>query len=280
MLEFARVHLSGDEEVEALVLLGRLYREDLDRPQAALDRLTLAQKLAPSHPDLAEALRDLYEKTGAWAELSKCMEDEYEAAEEANERCARAIGLARLHLDHLGNEGAFLLWVERAREARSDSVEAAEALISFYTAQERWSEVAPHLEWLVNYLEGKRLVRDLPIRAHELAAIFNRLGQREDALQYHKMAMNADGSYLENLIGYGRLLVEMERWDRALRVYQSLLMQQQNLPDGEAVKEMLYNLALTCHELGMAGQGQQHIKRLLELDPDHALGLALRKRLV
>ena len=72
-LEFARTHLSGDEEVEALVLLGRLYRESLDRPQAALERLTLAQKLAPTHPDLNEALRDLYEKTGAWSDLSKCI---------------------------------------------------------------------------------------------------------------------------------------------------------------------------------------------------------------
>ena len=83
--------------------MGRLYREDLDRPQAALDRLTLAQKLAPSHSDLAEALRDLYEKTGAWAELSKCMEDEYESAKEANDRCARALGLAHLavHTPHM-----------------------------------------------------------------------------------------------------------------------------------------------------------------------------------
>ena len=125
-----------------------------------------------------------------------------------------------------------------------------------------------------------QIVRDLPIRAHELARIFERLGQREDALQYYKMAMNADGAYLENLIAYGRLLVDMGRWDRALRVYQSLLMQQQNLPDGDAVKEMLLNLATTCHELGMTGQAQQHIKRLLELDPEHGPGLALRSRLV
>ena len=92
--------------------------------------------------------------------------------------------------------------------------------------------------------------------------------------------LNADGAYLENLIAYGRLLVDMGRWDRALRVYQSLLMQQQNLPDGDAVKEMLLNLATTCHELGMTGQAQQHIKRLLELDPEHGPGLALRSRLV
>jgi tetratricopeptide (TPR) repeat protein len=280
VLETVRIHLEGGEEVEALVLLGRLYREELNRPEDALERLTLAQKLAPQHPDLAVALRELYEKTGAWSELSQCMENEYDAAEDAIERCARALGLARLYLDHLGNEKAFLLWIDRAREARSDSVEAAEALIDFHTSKEEWTQVAPHLEWLVNYLEGKRLVRDLPLRAHDLARIFERLGQGEDALQYYKMAMNADGAYLENLIEYGRLLVEMGRWDRALRVYQSLLMQQQSLPNASTLSDMLHNLAWTCHELGMTGQAQQHVKRLLELDPDHAPGLALRTRLV
>ena len=262
------------------MLLGRLYRESLGRPDAAVERLTLAQKLAPQHPDLADALRDLYEKTGAWTELSRCMETEYESETDDNERCARAIALARLHLDHLGNDGAFLLWIDRARESRSDSVEAIEALIDFYTAREQWTEVAPHLEWLVNYLEGKRLVMDLPVRAHELACIFERLGQAEDALQYYKMAMNADGAFVENLIAFGRLLVSLGRWDRALRVYQSLLMQQQSLPDGETLHELFYHLALTCHELGMTSKAQQHTKRLLELAPDHALGLALRKRVV
>lgn len=271
--------LRGPAKVKALLELGRLYREHLERPHDAAKAMLAARDLAPDDAGLTVVLRELLEQTGSWEDLRDLLQAEFEAATSPNDRCDRALALARLHQEHLGDAEGFATWIARAEEARRDSPEVAEALIAWHTERGEWPAVAARLEWLVNYLQGKKLLSDLPRRAYELGGLFERLDEPDKALEYYKIALQADGTYLPNLIAFGRLLIARGSWDRALRVHQNLLMQRQKIEDAEARSGVLYHLALACHELKQDAQSKQYIKRLLAEAPGHAEGLALQARL-
>jgi tetratricopeptide (TPR) repeat protein len=271
--------LAGPAKLESLLQLGRLYREHLDRPHDAAKMLLAARDLAPNDAGLTVVLRELLEATGSWEELRALLEKEFEVATSPNERCDRALALARLHQEHLGDAEGFATWIARAEEARRDNPDVAEALIAWHTSRGEWPEVAARLEWLVNYLQGKKLLSELPHRAFELGGLFERLEQPDKALEYYKIALQADGTYLPNLIAFGRLLIARESWDRALRVHQNLLMQRQKIEDPDTRSGVLYHLALACHELQQDAQAKQYLKRLLAEAPAHEAGLALQKRL-
>ncbi|MEZ4265646.1 MAG: hypothetical protein R3F39_04650 [Myxococcota bacterium] len=271
--------LEGPAKVKALLELGRLYREHLERPHDAAKAMLAARDLAPDDAGLTVVLRELLEQTGSWEELRDLLEQEFGTATSPSERCDRALALARLHQEHLGDAKGFETWIAKAEEARRDSPEVAEALIAWHTSRGEWPQVAARLEWVVNYLQGKKLLSDLPRRAYELGGLFERLDEPDKALEYYKIALQADGTYLPNLIAFGRLLIARESWDRALRVHQNLLMQRQKIEDPATRAGVLYNLALACHQLKQDAQAKQYIKRLLAEVPDHEEGLSLQARL-
>ena len=278
LLEGMVESLEGADQAAVLLTLGGLYHEHLSEPDRAIEVLQRAQKLAPEDEALADALSSLYATTGSWDALKSELVREFEAASDANIRCKRGLALANLHVEHLDDDEGFLTWIGRAEEARRDSPEVAEAVVSFYTARERWEDLAPKLEWLVNYLHGKKLVKELPKRAHDLARLMERLDDHTKALEYYKMAMQADGTYLDNIVDYGRLLIADGKWDRAMRVHQNLQLQQRKLPDDATRAAVLYHLALASHELEMPAKARKYLKQLLAKAPDHENGLALKER--
>ncbi|MCB9729140.1 MAG: tetratricopeptide repeat protein [Deltaproteobacteria bacterium] len=265
--------------VDTLLALGRLYREKLDQPHEAAKALLAARDLAPDDAGLTVVLRELLQETGSWEELRDLLERDFEASASANERSERALALARLYQEHLDDAEGFSTWIARAEEARRDNPEVAEALIAWHTSRGEWAEVATRLEWLVNYLQGKKLLGELPRRAYELGGLFERLDAPDKALEYYKIALQADGTYLPNLVAFGRLLIAREAWDRALRVHQNLLMQRQKIEDPQTRSQVLYHLALACHELEQDAQARQYLKRLLAEAPTHPEGLALQARI-
>ncbi|MEC9071998.1 MAG: tetratricopeptide repeat protein, partial [Myxococcota bacterium] len=269
LLEAAMGQMGDTHRVDALLHLGRLYGEHLGRPADALRAYETARDLVPDHPDINQSLHQLYEQTEAWDGLRETLETEYERSGDPIARCGRALAVAKLYLEQLEDDDGFFAWIQLAREARRDSPEVAEALVSYHTSREEWSEAAPNLEWLVNYLDGKRLTHEIPRKAHHLAQILTQMGDKEKALEYHKMAMQADGSYLPNLLEYGELLVNQGAWDRAVRVYQNILLQRSNLED-ETVATVLERLSGCADELGWGEEASQYRKRLHTDFPDRS----------
>ena len=265
---------SGRARMDALCSLAGLYDDYLGRTQDARELLRQALE-DPEAERYIVQLAELLEQTASWADLVALRERQYQEAEEPNEQSDRALTLALLHLKRLDNEEGFELWIDRAQDARRDNPKVVEALIDFYTRREQWDRVAPRLEWLVRYLEAKRLTDALAVRAHQLANLMDRLGQPHEALDYFKLSMQTDGTYLPNIVDYGSFLISQERWERALRVHQNLLVQSRKLSD-EAQAKVLYHLALACHNLDQRDKTELYLTRLLTLDPEHADGLRLR----
>lgn len=269
MLEAQLAEAKGNLRFDVLLSLGRLYHRRLDRTEDALRLLLEARQIQPTSADLKGILREVLEQSGSWAELKDLLEQDFEAAKSRQDKAERALAIARLCLDHMDDEQGFLEWAGKANEAKPDSKDVAEAYVGFYSDREQWDQLAPKLEWLVNYMEGKKLTRDLPSRAHELGQLMERLGRADKALEYYKTAMVADGSYIPNLVDYGRLLIENKQWERAMKVNQNLLLQSKHIDDADLVAQILFNLAQAGHQLGEDKKAKQWLKKLLAQAPEH-----------
>ncbi|MGB0592113.1 MAG: tetratricopeptide repeat protein [Myxococcota bacterium] len=276
LLERVVAGRTGRAKMDALCRLAGLYDDYLGRTNEARDLLRQALALDEAK-DYTVQLAELLEQTRCWPELVALREAQYEQAEGLGDQSDMALVLAKLYLHKLNDDEGFEAWIAKAQGARRDNPKVVEALIDFYAGREQWDRVAPRLEWLVRYLEAKRLTKQLTVRAHELASLMERLEQPQEALDYYKLSMQTDGTYLPNLVDYGRFLVRQGRWERALRVHQNLLIQSRKLSD-EVQAQVLYHLALSCHELDQRDKAKQYLNRLLSQAPDHSDGLALKAR--
>ena len=92
--------------------------------------------------------------------------------------------------------------------------------------------------------------------------------------------MQTDGTYLPNIVDFGQFLITHARWDRALRLHQNLLIQSRKLASDDVRDQVLYNLALSSHELGLKDKATQYLERLLAKRPDHHAGLELKRRVL
>ena len=276
-LDVALGRTMGAERCDLLIAYGELAHAEGAVEDAARVLLE-ASELCPDRPDVQRLVRDVLEETGRWDRLVEILQAEFQAASEDREASQRAVAIARVYQTHLNDDDAFLRWMAEAENARRDNPEVAELLADFHAAREEWPEASARLEWLVSYLEGKKLTEQLPRRAHQLAKMLEELGEELKALEYYKMALQADGMYVPNLVDFGRLLIKRESWHRALRVHQNLLMQRRKLASSEEREDVLYHLALACHELGEAGKARQYLNRLLRENPQHLRAKKLKNK--
>jgi tetratricopeptide (TPR) repeat protein len=278
-LEKALPNSLGDERISVLLTLSEIYSQHLDDAHGALPFVLEARELDSRHPRLADLLRSVFEKTSSFEDLKNILENEFEHATTPAEQCERALELAKMCWKELGDDEGFKDWIRKAREIRRDSVEAAEMLVEFYMERDGFQEALPTLEWLVNYYDAKKVTRDLPVLAHKLAKLLEETGEDEKALDYYRMSLHADGTYIPNLLDYGKLLSRRERWVRSLRVHQSLLMQRHKLENAADREAVLLNLSRASYEMGETTRARQYLARLLDEVPDHQEGKRLLSKL-
>lgn len=77
----------------------------------------------------------------------------------------------------------------------------------------------------------------------------------------------------------GRLLLEDEKPEKALQTLQGLLLVQQEMTDQSQKVEMLLLLVRAELAMGEESKARRHLKRLLQLSPDHPEAIALQKQI-
>jgi tetratricopeptide (TPR) repeat protein len=104
---------------------------------------------------------------------------------------------------------------------------------------------------------------------YRLGYVTEKLGNKDKALSAYEKAYRLDATYLPSLEGLGNLLVQANRLDEALNVYQAILIHhREDLTDLEVV-EIYWQLGEIHSGLKQMDRAQNHYEKALALDPSH-----------
>lgn len=253
-----------DRHVEALVGIARIVGQG----EEALEALREAVRIRPDHQEANRLLRKLLLRSGDKLGVIEVLKRELRDAKDDAERARICMDIAELYLNDLKDEAMFLQWAEEAYRARRDDPRVVAGIVDYYLRLGQAQRAVPYLEWLVSYLEAKRRLQELSRYACELGKISEKLGDLEKAITYYRLCHDHDSSNIENALSLGRLYMKRKEYEKALRVYQPLILKMDILAKGARVEVLL---ALARIHLARADnkKARQYVLRVLSEEPEN-----------
>jgi tetratricopeptide (TPR) repeat protein len=211
----------GARGYDALVLLGRVLRDQLDAPERAAKALQRAVALNPAGLEAVEALRDLYTRTEQWSELLDALRLELGLVKGARQRESRLRRAGHLAEEKLGDLlTAARLYAEASQLAPKDKNLLADLA--------RVQEARGDYQGLIETLRRDLALTTEPAKTLEL---HKRLGQvhaarlfkRQDALECYRQALAVDPTDKDALAALTDLLRDLGAWDELAQVIERRL---------------------------------------------------------
>lgn len=268
-----------EERIATQLTLGRLHLFGKDNTTKAL---AIYKDILGARPDHAEAtarLKEVLYRRESWEALVPVLEREVQRASDARAQADAIFELATVLSDRVKDLDAAWRWLRRGVEVKRDHPGLVAAMIDQLERRGDTAELLPLLSWHVSYLEAKRRFQELAPQALRLARLHEARRDADKAYSAYQVASTADSRNVVVQLGLGRTAFETGRLDKALQTLQALLLVQHELEDSAARLELFVLLAKVCVEAGDKAKAKRHVARLLQLDPAHAEGLALQKKL-
>jgi tetratricopeptide (TPR) repeat protein len=263
-----------DERVDALVGLARLRFAAGDRGDSVRKVLQEAAKLRPQNVEVNRFLKKLYLESGEHHALIEVMLRELKQAKDDAERASICMDVADIYLKQMNDGEKFLQWAEEAHRFGRDDPRVVGGIVRYHLQSGEPHRAVPYLEWLVNYLESTRRLKELPPFAFELARIVESLGQQDKAIQYYRLAHEHDAGNVPNSMALGRLYLARGENDKALRIFQPLILRMDSLASPARI-ELLISLSKVHVAQGDKRKARQFVLRVLQEEPANAEAQAL-----
>lgn len=275
----ALVNAAGDSDdgIEAQVGLARLGLAVGDTGKDVSDALKAVLAARPDHVEAARLFRRLLAESGDHAGLVQWLQRELKQATDDGERATLCFEIADLYLNRLDDGAKFLEWAEEAYRFKSDNPRVVAGIVNYHLRAGDRVRAIPYLEWLVNYLEGKRRLRELPPYAHELGRALEANGNFDKAIQYYRLCHEHDAANVLNAMALARLFMQRDEHDKALRVYQPLILRMDGLKAADRI-EVLLALARIHVARDDRRKARQFVMRVLAEEPDNPEAQAMLER--
>ncbi|HTE55295.1 MAG TPA: tetratricopeptide repeat protein [Kofleriaceae bacterium] len=264
----------GADAAELHVRLGDAARrkaeaDGTDADEAAMTHYLEALRQEPGHPEAVAAAEAVARRREDWALVAELGGKRYQAASDPAERLALALELAGLWKDRLGQPAQAVPLLEEVVQARPDDPRALSPLADLYVAAGRGREAVPLYERLAAEAKKGRVMKDVARYRQRLGHLYQVSGDGERALAAYEEAFRIDPTSVETMIGLGRLHVDRREWDKARRVYRSLVLQNVDASVGMSKAEVYYWLGVVHVELGEKDKAKGMFQRALELEPQN-----------
>ena len=261
----------GAGRAEAWRRLGILYLERLDRAAEARDALQKALDEGNDLPAL-DALLRLANEAGDEAEAFRLTELQASLTPEAT-RGPVLLKLAAL-CEKSGRADERIRALESAAALAPTDAKIMDALLSAYLALGRYAQAEPILTRTIERLKGERRFKELFAYNFQMGRVAEEKGDETAALQHYTECFDYDATYLPNLFRLGKLHYRKENWDRALKIFQTMLLHQMNIESNEQRVEIFYHLGVLRAKLGDPRKAKDMFNRALGYDPGHELSKA------
>ena len=263
-----------EERAEALLGVARILLDRGERGDEVRESLQAAQRIKPDHPEVNRHLKELYLEGGDYDSVIDVMQRGLKQADDDVGRARICMDIADIFRKQINDGAKFLEWAEEAHRFKNDDPRVVEGIVDYHLNSGDVRKAVPHLEWLVNYMEGKRKLKEMPPYAYQLGRILEGAGELDKAVQYYRLCHDHDAGNLPNALALGRLCMIREEHEKALRVYQPLMVRIDSLEASGRV-EVLLALATINAVRGDKKKARQYVMRVLAEEPDNVEAQAL-----
>ncbi len=170
----------------------------------------------------------------------------------------------------VGNAAARIQALEEAATLAPADNKVADALLAGYFAEQRYADAEPLLQRTIERLKGERRFKELFTYNFQMGRVAEEKGQEDAALQYYTECFDYDATYLPNLFRLGKLHFRKENWDKALKIFQTMLLHQMHIESNEQRVDIFYHLGVLRQKLGDPRKAKDMFNRALGYDPEHA----------
>jgi tetratricopeptide (TPR) repeat protein len=183
-------------------------------------------------------------------------------------RIALAIELAELERK-AGDPAGALSALEAARRDAPDDLRVLAPLADAMVAANRLDEAAPLYERLADDARAGRRLKDVARFRQRQGGLLEARGDAAGAIAAYEEALRVNPTDVSTMAGLGRLYLAAKDWEKARRIYQSLVLQNIDGDAGVTKADVYWALGTIHLELGQPPKAKSMFQRGIELDPHH-----------
>ncbi|HEY4242433.1 MAG TPA: tetratricopeptide repeat protein [Kofleriaceae bacterium] len=260
---------TGRDAADLFFRLGEVARADGGDTDTAVLHFREALKHDPAHAAAITALEALARDRKDNALLADMLDRRASAVHAPAERVALLVELSELER-RAGRSEQALSALARARADLPDDARVLAPLADLYFATGRLDEAAPIYDQLAEDAKKARRMKDVARFRQRQGGILEARGDRPGALAAYEEALRVNPTDVTTMTGLGRLYFASADWEKARKIYQSLVLQNID-PDAGVTKGSVYWALGKIHlELGQPPKAKSMFQRGLELEPQNA----------
>ncbi len=259
----------GRDAADLFFRLGEVAHKasgDLDTAQAHW-RAALGHDA--SHLPTLAALEKLARERQDWAGLVELLVRREPLAVAAADKLALALELSELYR-RLGRAREAIPLLERAVQAAPTDVAILTPLADLYFAEGLLDRAAPIYDRLAEEAKSKRQMKDVAKYRQRQGSILEARADLAGAQAAYEEAFRVNPTDVPTMAGLGRIYLGSKAWEKARRVYRSLVLQTIDADASITKGEVYWALGVIHLELDEAPKAKGMFQRGLELEPDNA----------
>jgi tetratricopeptide (TPR) repeat protein len=256
----------GRDAADLFFRLGEVARAGDHDEQTAVQHLQQALRHEPAHAEAIAALEKVARERRDPALLADMLQRRVGAITVPADRVALYVEIAELERA-AGRDDAALAALAKAQTDAPTDARVLGPLADLYFAAGRLDAAAPIYDKLAADARAARRMKDVARYRQRQGGILEARGDRAAALGAYEESLRANPTDVTTMTSLGRLYFASSDWEKARKIYQSLVLQ--NIGEGVGVTkgEVYWALGKIHIELGQGPKAKSMFQRGLEIEP-------------
>jgi len=257
---------TGRDSADLFFRLGEVARAGDGDAETAILHYNEALRHEPAHAAAIAALEKLARERRDSALLADMLQRRVAAVRAPAERVALLVEIAELERKAGRNDAALAALATAAHDAPGD-VRVMAPLADLYFAANRLDEAAPIYDRLAEEAKAGRRMKDVARFRQRQGGILEARGDTQGALAAYEEALRVNPTDITTMSGLGRLYFAVQDWEKARKIYQSLVLQNIDAEVGVTKADVYWALGKIHLELGQPPKAKSMFQRGLEIEP-------------
>jgi tetratricopeptide (TPR) repeat protein len=261
---------TGRDAADLTFRLGSVAQKEKGDLDAAMRHFGQALHHDPTHPAAVAAIEEVARENQDWATVANMVVRRESVATDPATKRELLLELCTLYGDKLGQPEQVIPLLDRVAHDDPEDLGVIGPLADLYFGAGRHADAQPLYERLAEEAKAKRRMKEVAEYRQRLGRIAEARGQHELALAAYEEAFRVNPTDAVTMAGLGRLYVAHQDWEKARRVYRSLVLQNLDPSLGLSKADVYAQLGHIHVGLGEPAKAKGMYQRGLELDPDNA----------